>query len=669
MSRYQVSESERERRRYAEEQERLRWERKQAAAAEADSAREARELQRTLDGIRDRGEREAAAEESRIRREADRVMAESVKGIQAKEQAALGGARTVRTGATHGVRRAIPVWHYGTSMADQNLSPKLGHNPAGDGPLVYLGQGGGIPSSMTATAVLIAKRPEVAQSKTHATWHRQVLMPALEDARKRYPVLAKLRDDSWWAGVCEAAGLADVATRTDTHPGTDQTIPQKVTVNSIPSLAGVRIGPDGLEITYRHRTGDSPERWSRALPALRAAFKAAGVNAANLAVTETASGDIRLAFHDRDPLAESVPVSGRFDANRGRSLLGITAGGDEAWITWNGSSGMVIGGVPGSGKTASMLPVFADMAGAAELFVFDGKAGYDLHPLRHIAAVYDRSGDDDAPLETLQKLEALRVDRAEAMHKCLGANNFWNISEADRKKHGLYPVFCVLDEVQTWLDTSGKSTEEKAVSGQITKLVRTLIQKGRSAGIVCILTTQKPDAQSIPTVIRDNAALKLCFRVSTPEQAVTVLGKQPGDAPDPTRIPMSCKGRGVMETEGRGIVLLQAGYRSPEDLEAELKGKIPVPDQAMVAAAMLGRKPPEATPEPPAPEPKPASEQTPAPEPAQEPEPEPPTEPPTEPPAPESTDPVRDYAIRAGLLRPDDRPAGSLADEEDDGQW
>jgi S-DNA-T family DNA segregation ATPase FtsK/SpoIIIE len=87
---------------------------------------------------------------------------------------------------------------------------------------------------------------------------------------------------------------------------------------------------------------------------------------------------------------------------------------------------------------------------------------------------------------------------------------------------------------------------------------------------VTILTTQKPDATSIPTVIRDNAALKLCFRVSTPEQATTVIGTQAPGAPSPTSIPMSAKGRAVMETEGKGITMLQAGYVSPATLEEQL---------------------------------------------------------------------------------------------------
>src|SRR5699024_11102110 len=113
------------------------------------------------------------------------------------------------------------------------------------------------------------------------------------------------------------------------------------------------------------------------------------------------------------------------------------------------------GGVPGSGKTASMLPVFAAMADKAAFYVFDGKGAFDLEPLKHIAAVYDRSGDLDAPLETLRMLEELRVMRGEALYQKLGEPNFWNVPKDVREKHGLAPCFVILDEVQTWLNSSG----------------------------------------------------------------------------------------------------------------------------------------------------------------------------------------------------------------------
>lgn len=392
----------------------------------------------------------------------------------------------------------------------------------------------------------------------------------MQEIKRDYRCLPNLSNNPRAAKFFSKCGLTQDETRSDTVRGEYGPVDRKVTVKDVPSLVSADITGAGLELTFKHRPGDSAKAWQSKLDVLRAGFKASGIDAHNLEIRETLDGAVKLVFNDKDPFDGLSQITHVFDADKGRSLLGITSDGEPAWITWNGSSGMVIGGVPGSGKTASMLPVFAAMAGQADLFVFDGKSGFDLDPLRHIAVVYDRSGDIEAPLDTLRDLESLRVSRTEQMYKSTGISNFWNIPLAQRKSAGLKPVFIVLDEVQTWLDTSGMSKEEKATSSEIQRLVRTLIQKGRSAGIVTILTTQKPDATSIPTVIRDNAALKLCFRVSTPEQATTVLGTQAPGAPSPTAIPMAAKGRAVMETEGKGIAMLQAGYVSPATLEGQL---------------------------------------------------------------------------------------------------
>lgn len=44
-----------------------------------------------------------------------------------------------------------------------------------------------------------------------------------------------------------------------------------------------------------------------------------------------------------------------------------------------------------------------------------------------------------------------------------------------------------------------------------------------------------------------------------------------------------------METEGHGIVLFQAGYRDPTELDAELSQHKPVEDQSRVADRLLGK--------------------------------------------------------------------------------
>ncbi|MBN7483195.1 hypothetical protein [Mycobacteroides abscessus] len=531
------------------------------------------------------GERVAVIE-ARMRQDIEKALAEIVRQATSEERRVLSTPLIRCAGAGH-ERPPTWVWHCKAAMPSA-LARRVGIESRDGGPLLVLRPGGGVAEGDLAPSVIRAELPELAHDAGFVGWSDQVttLLPELA---QRYSVLEKLRNDDWLAGLLESAGITTSSTVSESVQGTYGVVDRKVTTTVVPSLTDVRVTRTGLRMTFGHTPGRSAKDWNAKADALRAGLKANGLAADNMKISDGQDGSVVVHMNDVDPFSGVIPESGFFDSERGRSLLGITESGEEAWLTWAGNSGLVVGGVPGSGKTASLLPVFAGMSGKAELHVFDGKSGFDLHPLRHISSTYDRTGDIAAPLETLRKLDQLRTQRAEALYEVLGANNFWNLTQAQRDELGMKHVFCILDECQTWLDTSGMDKEEKGAADEVRKLVRTLVQQARSTGIVVVLTTQKPDVTTIPSKIRDNSALKICFRVSTPEQGITVLGRQSPGAPDPTEILMANKGRGVMETEGQGVVLFQAGYKEPADLDVELAQHEPVEDQFAVAARLLGK--------------------------------------------------------------------------------
>lgn len=289
------------------------------------------------------------------------------------------------------------------------------------------------------------------------------------------------------------------------------------------------------------------------------------------------------------PVPNRTPF-GTYDAARGRSLLGYAfTDGAETWITWSGNAGAVIGGVPGSGKTGSLLPVIAGLAGNAELHIFDGKGSYDLAIFEPVAANFSRSVDLDAPVETLAKLEELIELRATAIHKTTGRHDFWSLPVAEREGLGLVPIFLLIDECQTWLTTSGLTGQEKKTVEGIIRSIRGLVQRGRFAGITTVLTTQKPAAATLPTIIRDNCSNKICFRTTTGAQARTVLGDVAEDAPAPSDIPGTAKGVCVVVNDSGGAVLAQAGYVDHKTLERYVAGLRKPPDQYTIAQKLSGK--------------------------------------------------------------------------------
>lgn len=526
----------------------------------ADETKEANTQQR--DAAK-RAERQATER----KRDREKKIAEYIK----QEQAARPPI-TERVGGTRGVK-VVTVSHYKSKV-----------------PVAFL------PPHSSGKKLVFA--PTAMQRRNAGLQHDHKFVTAANEARELFAemerdygsLLAKLRDESWWDSLADAAGVT--LTR-DGKPrpwkGVYANGVQKVTLVHSPTITAVRVAADGLRIKIKSRIGDGPAKWGTPakLDLLRSAFLAAGAPARDLTVSGDNSGNIVIEFNDRDPLEGVVPETGEWDDDGLRSLLGIDSNGNPAWIAWKNASGMVVGGLAGSGKTASMLPVFRGMEGNAELFIFDGKAQRDLHPLRHICRVYDNSGDVDAPLETLEMLEQLRVLRGDALYEKLGAPNFWNLNREQRRSLNMKPIFVILDEAQVWLKASS-SKEKAAIQRRILECVENLIRMGRSAGIVVIITTQRPSAESIPPDIRDNAQLKVSFKVADPIMAKMVLGVSPEGKLDPSTIPGNRRGRFVMDTEGKGLVLGQAGYIDPDDLEVKLKDAKPVPDQWAVAEAFAG---------------------------------------------------------------------------------
>ena len=91
----------------------------------------------------------------------------------------------------------------------------------------------------------------------------------------------------------------------------------------------------------------------------------------------------------------------------------------------------------------------------------------------------------------------------------------------------------VIDECQTFLDAAaakGDKDREPKVRRMIA-LVASLIRKGRSAMMLTIVATQKPTTDSLPSSIRDNCPLSLCFGVKTTDAAAATVGSSIRDYP------------------------------------------------------------------------------------------------------------------------------------------
>ncbi|MFW5415340.1 cell division protein FtsK [Nocardiopsis sp. CNT-189] len=187
---------------------------------------------------------------------------------------------------------------------------------------------------------------------------------------------------------------------------------------------------------------------------------------------------------------------------------------------------LLMGGVPGSGKTSGVMVVA--LAGAldpaCEMWVYEMKGSGDLDPVQPVCHRYV-SGDDDehcaSGLDALRKLEkelkrrkqiiadlpADQVPKGRKVYPHLAAN----------KRLGLHPLLAIFDEAHTLFEHEEYGKEAADIAGR-------LVRKARAYGIILVITTQRPDAKSLPKVISDNVSTRFCLAVTGQQANDMVLG-------------------------------------------------------------------------------------------------------------------------------------------------
>ncbi|MEK0146575.1 FtsK/SpoIIIE domain-containing protein [Corynebacterium yonathiae] len=224
-----------------------------------------------------------------------------------------------------------------------------------------------------------------------------------------------------------------------------------------------------------------------------------------------------------------LPGRARFSATTGEMLIGVdTESGEPARITLREKSGFILAGKPGSGKTVFLNQLIMALMTRSEVVAFDGKK--------------------DDPEKILGKVEFLQDTMKKRLEKDI---DYWRRDTKDRPKL----LLLVLDEAQTWFSPASTSKRDKTAAAERETLVRDLIQRGRSAGVLVVLATQRMTADIIPSGIRDICGVKMVGRVTRPEDSQLVLGVRPGEGePDP----LSAKpGQFVVDDEAHPMRMVQ----------------------------------------------------------------------------------------------------------------
>ena len=154
--------------------------------------------------------------------------------------------------------------------------------------------------------------------------------------------------------------------------------------------------------------------------------------------------------------------------------------------------------------------------------IIDGKGSMDFDLWERRATIL--VGDDlAAAVEALEKVHQLMMNRKRRVVAMTGKRNMWHVGPS----YGFPLIVTVVDECQTFLDLAARKGDKELepLVRRAAWLIGELIRKGRSLGFLTILATQKATGASIPTDLRDNCALSVCFAVKTIDAAIACLGE------------------------------------------------------------------------------------------------------------------------------------------------
>lgn len=194
---------------------------------------------------------------------------------------------------------------------------------------------------------------------------------------------------------------------------------------------------------------------------------------------------------------------------------------------------MAMGGASGSGKSVGLRQLGVALAFALDtrIIVFDGKRSGDLNPIRDLCHGFYEGAepeDIDEQLKCLRWLVTEREKRARFLASLPRDENRQSKVTAElaaKYPERLSPIVVLFDECQEYTEYGiAGNREDKKIRDEFVALLTKLSRLARSAGIVLVFVSQKPDASVLPSAIMGNCGIRVAFRVLEQVHNDQILG-------------------------------------------------------------------------------------------------------------------------------------------------
>lgn len=475
-----------------------------AVSQQNNAARDARKIMDSIAGLVEK-EREKTKRAAKDIRTSIRVKA------AAEEKRILTTPVTQYSGGSHANPKPIVVWHWRVPMPANINTSVNGIKRSDAAPLLSLKPGGGVDN------VPAALRSRLGGRDGFSEWASST-DEVLAEVERRYPIIARLRDDEFLAHLLGSAGVIKPDTSSIEEHGTYGVYKRPVNLVTVPVLTAVEVTPEGLELVFAHNSGDTAADWAKQLAGLRAEFNASGVHdASHLRITEDVKdASIRLRFDDAPssfpraiappPVLTSATVE---EARRNYQNLewkiGVDARGNELATSVIDVFHTMVVGETGAGKSVWINSLIEAWRPNGKVFLIDPK-GVDYIALENTPGVVMRSETPAQHVVLVGEVvrELKRRERAAARGKRSGEGGGF----------GFEALLFVVDELSSLrIDIEG----QWGVSGDkaFMRAVDLLLRKGRAFGIHVVLGNQDLYAESLPLSMQNNCQMLVALGTLT----------------------------------------------------------------------------------------------------------------------------------------------------------
>jgi S-DNA-T family DNA segregation ATPase FtsK/SpoIIIE len=201
-------------------------------------------------------------------------------------------------------------------------------------------------------------------------------------------------------------------------------------------------------------------------------------------------------------------------------------------LNFKTSPNVLIGGASGSGKTVAMIMALLNLVlncseNTINLFITMLSDKQDLKVFKNIKHCKYYAKDIKSALKELNYLSKEVSRRNRLFDEVDDNGSITNIYEYNKCNNDKLPIlyFCI-DEIASFaVNGTEENKYEEEMKKKCNAIMWKLAREGRSAGIYCILCTQRGSLTHLSGDIKGNLSNQLCFYFPNTASSLTILGE------------------------------------------------------------------------------------------------------------------------------------------------